>query len=208
MKKNGFAILPMILLLSLLCQGCSNACRADFSIPKSSATIGTEANNPTNVIIRTNIYEITETNSRFNYSLFDNAGNVVKSESNLTTPPEIIHTENDVIRITMQAGTGTGTQWGFYYNQKNNTISGTFQCIFDEKNGIVVHATTDKIIIESIFKNGDIYYKEIDNFQKPFSKVAFPFVGAEFSENGHEISVSYYSGPDYEEATEIFTLEN
>ena len=128
--------------------------------------------------------------------------------NNLTRQPKIIYIENDVVRITIQAGTGIGTQWGFYYDQENNIISTIYQCIFDEKNGIVAHATMDKIIVESIFKNDDSYYKEINSFQKPFSNVAFPFVDAEFSENGDIIYVSYHSGPNYEETTEAFTLAN
>ena len=203
MKKNGFVIL---LALLLLCQGCSNDRWEDFPTLKGSETTSIKPNDLINVIIHTNLYEITETKGRFNYALFDKTGNVLKSENNLTRQPEIIYIENDVIRITMQAGTGIGTQCGFYYDQKNNTISATYQCILDEKNGIVAHATMDKIIVESIFKSDDLYYKEIAAFQKPFSEVAFPFIDAEFSENGHKISVSYYSGSNYEETTEVFVL--
>ena len=47
MKKNAFVILLVILLLSLLCQGCSNACRVDFSTPENSETLSTETDNPT-----------------------------------------------------------------------------------------------------------------------------------------------------------------
>ena len=208
MKKDSFVIPLAILLLLLLCQGCSNTYLEDSPTFKSSEATSMKSNTSANIITRTNLYEITETEGLYYYALFDKTGNIVKSESNLTRQPKIICIENNVVRITIQAGTGIETQWGFYYDQENNTISAIYQCIFDEKNGIVAHATMDKIIVESIFKNDDFYYKEINTFQKPFSDVAFPFVDAEFSENGNIIYVSYHSGSDYEETTEAFTLAN
>ena len=208
MKRNRFIILLILLLLLFRAQGCSYAHWEDYSTIWSSETTGIEPTTPTNIIIHTDLYEITETDGRYNYTLFDKTGKIVKAESNLTRQPEITHIENDVIRIIMQAGTGIGTQWGFYYNQKNNSISATYHCIFDEKNGLVAHATADKIVVESIYKSDDAYYKEIDTFQKPLSEVAFPFIDAVFSENGETISVHYHSGYDYEETTEVFTLVN
>ena len=199
----------IFILLALLCQGCSET-QLDVTLPvvnsemtsieNTHASPGTSAN----VIICTDIYEVTKSEGLYSYALFDTTGNVVKIENNLPQEPKIEHIENDVIRVTRQAGTGIGTQSGYYYDQKNNAISPIFQCIFDENNGIVAHATMDKVIVESIFN--DDFYKEIGTFQKPFSDVAFPFINVEFDENGHIVYVSYYSGTDYEVITEAVPL--
>jgi len=216
MKKNGLVILLVVLLLSFLSHGCSNNRGEGFPIYEGSETtsvetMSVEATSATpdksvNVVTRTNLYEITQREGLYSYALFDKDGNIAKEGTNLTKLPNIQSIENGVIRLTIQAGTGIGTQWGFYYDQESNTTSEIYHCIFDEKNGIVAHATKDKIVVESIFKTEDFYYKEIDSFQQPFSVVAFPFISAEFSEYGDKICVSYYSGTDYVETTEIFSI--
>lgn len=108
--------------------------------------------------------------------------------------------------MTKQAGTGIGTQSGYFYDPQNNVVSPVFNCIFDHKNGLVARALVDKVVVESIFDD-TAFYQEFTTFQHPFSAVAERFVNAEFSEDGKSIRITYYSGADYERITEEFALQ-
>lgn len=206
MKKNIIAIVAVVTLL-FLSQGCSNTQVENSTSPKNSETIDVEGENVANVITRTSIYEIRKEKELYGYSLFNKAGEVVKSESDLVKQPHITSIENDVVRVTVQAGTGLETQWGFYYDQGNNRESKIFYSILGEQNGVVAYATMDRVILENIFEDADLVHQEIASFHQPLSKTAFPFVAAEFNESNSMISITYYSGEDDAETTEHFALK-
>ena len=62
-----------------------------------------------------------------------------------------------------------------------------------------------KVIVRDIFDKTE-YYKEISSFQKPFSDVVEPITDVKFVNDGTGIEVSYLTGVDYKEVTEIIKL--
>ena len=119
--------------------------------------------------------------------------------------PRVAVVDDSLIRFTLQAGTGTGTQWGYYYNTNDGSFSAVFQCIFDQFDGLVAYACADRIVVRDIFdKKG--YYQEFDDFRYPFSETAERFTDVCFAEKDMSIEISYLSGVDYQIVTERFPL--
>lgn len=157
------------------------------------------------IITETDYYKLTEKNGLYTYVLYDKNGNLVKSEENLTGQPEIMFVDNHLLRVTTQGGTGLGTQSGFYYDIDQNLISDAYPSILDQHGELLVFATEKSVIVKSIFGEHDYFY-EMSSFANPLSEVAFPFVCANFSEDGTSVCVTYLTGKDFEEVSEIYNI--
>ena len=70
----------------------------------------------------------------------------------------------------------------------------------DQKDNFVALGTTRGIVIRSIFDNS--YSKEIIQFSQELAPVAEPILDAAFSEKEGFVSVSYYSGQEFQVVTE------
>lgn len=63
----------------------------------------------------------------------------------------------------------------------------------------------NKIIVRDIFDE-TICYKEIASFGYQLSESAEPFTDVKFINNGESLEVTYLTGDDYNEVTEIFEI--
>ncbi len=161
-----------------------------------------------NVIESTQYYKIIqeESNSNYKYQIFDKDKNEVKTET-LSRCPKISVIDNSIIKVTVQAGTGLSTQWGYFYDIQNDKFSEIYYCIYDQSNGKVVFGDYKKVVVTDMFDKNN-YYLEISNFKEKLpDNVVEPIISAEFLENGNKLKVTHYVGTDYNETEEIFDLK-
>lgn len=157
------------------------------------------------IVEETEYFRITHYDFQYYYSICDKKHRIIKTEGPFVKKPDITLTEDELLQITIQAGTGIGTQWGYFYDINKNKFSAIFQSIYDENNKKVAYGSLNKVIVADIFDDNK-YYQEFSSFEKPFSSVAVPIIGAEFAEDGNSLEVTYLSGGSYEVITEIKEL--
>lgn len=150
-------------------------------------------------------YEITKCGHLYYCCFYNKTGNQIKAVGPLTRLPEVVLVDATLLRFTYQAGTGIGTQWGFYYDFNSEKLSEVFQSIADQQEGKVAYFLKNMVVVQDIFEKQN-YYKEFSEFMRPLSKVAEPFVNAQFLDNNDDIEISYLSGNDYQETTETLPL--
>lgn len=63
----------------------------------------------------------------------------------------------------------------------------------------------NKIIVRDIFDKTEYYY-EIDSFKNSLSQSSEPFRKVQFVNDGERIEITYLTGNDYHEVTEVFNL--
>lgn len=158
------------------------------------------------IIEKTAYYVIAEKDGLYRYIIYDTAGNIALSCDSLTIMPQITVIENRLVRIATQAGTGIATNSVQYYDLERNMISQVYQSVFSECGNLVAWANHEKVIVRDIFDDNG-FYQELAIFNEPFSQVAFPFVSVAFTEDGSHVSVTYLSGPDYTEVSEVFEIK-
>lgn len=124
---------------------------------------------------------------------------VLRSEAS-AKPPHVEVLPSGYIKYTLQAGTGVGTQWGFFFYRDEEIFSENFTAILDQKDELVALGTTEGIVIRSIFD--DTCREEIAHFSQELSPAAMPVLDAVFSEKDGFVSVSYYSGQEFQIVTE------
>ena len=113
---------------------------------------------------------------------------------------------NHLVKFTIQAGTGRGTQWGYFYDVKKDAFSRVFNSIYDQYDEFVAYRDSGKVIVRDIFDKSN-YYTEITSFKESFSDAAEPVLSVEFINNGKSLKVLYLTGSDYREFTETIDLE-
>lgn len=197
-------LLPFLFILS--------ACSTSSNLLDTSSTHSlTEGNCPyisaddiknAETIEETEYYKIIYYDFMYYYYIFDESHNVVKSDGPLNREPHISMVNNHLIKFTLQSGTGIGTQWGFYYDTKADVFSRIFQSIYDQWDSKVAYVEAKKVIVRDIFDKTE-YYQEISSFKNTFSEVAEPITNIKFVNDGTSIEVSYLTGLDYKEVTEI-----
>ena len=206
MKK----ILSLILIFLLLLSGCSKDNGAETTTT-TTADDGNIVVSPTDettdvieIVEDEDYYQVTCCGFMFSYTLYDKDKEVVKTVESLNRQPNIDMVDDMIVRVYIQAGTGITTRSTYYYDVENNRFSESHNAVFDYCNGLLVRADHDKVIVQSAFDNS--FYQEITDFSASFSPVAFPFVDINFIEDGQSIEVTYHSGDDYTEVTEIFEV--
>lgn len=157
------------------------------------------------VIEETELYKVTRSDFLYEYCLFDLNHNIVKEEGSLSKAPHISVNDENIVTVTYQAGTGIGTQWGYFYDAEANTFSQVFHSIFDQYSRSFVYADKDKLVVRDMF-DSEVFYREFTEFDHSFSTVSEPFIEVSFTDNGQQLKVSYYTGDDYSEATQVFDL--
>ena len=155
-------------------------------------------------IEETRYYRIIYADSMYYCYIFSKDGEVVKSEGPLNRQPRVSIVDN-LVKFTLQAGTGLGTQWGFFYDIKSDVFSQTFQCIYDQCDSKVAYGGMDKIIIRDIFDESQ-YYREIESFNEPFSESVEPIISVKFINDGDSVEVEYLTGENYQIVIEIFDI--
>jgi len=196
-----------LVILSILVIGVFICFRADGLVNRIN-----EPQNQADEIIRegqiieeTEYYKIMESNFQYCCVFYNRQHVVTKTEGPLTKEPRVGMVDEDFVRLTVQAGTGTGAQWGYYYDPGMDVFSDVFESIRDESNGKVAYTRQNAIVIRDIFDESK-YFKEITKFENILSQTVEPFVEVQFTDDGKYIEVTYLTGADYKETTERFAL--
>ena len=173
--------------------------------PKTSGVTNETSDNLTYTIEESEYYKITQTNNMYSYTIYGKDKRIVKNIEQINGQPRIIMVEDNVIQISIQAGTGIATQSTYFYHIENDVFSESFTAVFDYYDGVIIYALYNKIVVRSVFD--EKVYKEFTDFSAPFSPVAFPFENIVFTNDGHSIEVTYLSGNDYTKVAEVFVID-
>lgn len=213
-NKAACIIIILFILVISVCifVGMSAGQNADFLSISTNGDINSQHNNlvedipNTNQIVKaTEYYCIVQSESLYYCYFYDQNHNVVKIEGPFSKIPHVLNIDDVIVKFTLQAGTGIGTQWGYFYDTRTGSFSDIFQSIFDQYNGKVAYANGSTVFVRDIFDE-TVYYKEISEFSSPLSEVVEPFCEIRFVENGSYIEITYLSGADYKKITERFKL--
>lgn len=157
------------------------------------------------LVQESDFFRIVKCDSMYYCVFFDQFHNVVRTEGPVAKMPTVDMVNGELICFIFQAGTGRGTQWGYYYHVDCNQFSDVFYGICDRWENNVIYIDIDKVVIRDIFDQSK-YYREFSQFSKPLSNAAEPIVNAEFINNGRQIRITYLTGVEFIEISEIFGL--
>lgn len=128
----------------------------------------------------------------FYYDLFDLEGNVVKHECTYMDEPQIQAIDTDILRVTVQAGTGRGATYSYYYDIKNNTVSPVYYYLLGEKSNLVAFFEDGQINICEMFQK-QACYKQIA-IPKELEELEEPVISVMFSEDLKQATIVYITG--------------
>lgn len=144
--------------------------------------------------------------NQYYYSIFDKEGDLLVNECSFNKPVDI-YEEEDVVKVSLQTGTGIYTKWTFFYHTKKDVFSRVFLSEHDSSSNLIVYESfPNKLIIRNIFDKS-CYYKEITSLSHPLSEAESPFLQAKISEDEKELNIIYLSGENREELSEIVPLD-
>lgn len=149
------------------------------------------------------LYQITDNEDyTYDYVIKDKNNNILISEERLSREPEINVINENLLSVSVQAGTGLSTRWTIYCDVSKRTISDAYCSVLGEYEENVVYVNYDngmyRIVIQNIF-NRELFYRE--TILEDASLAADPVVSFEILDNGTAKAV-YLKGEDYSE-TEI-----
>lgn len=183
--------------------GCFSNCIVYESTPTEETGTYLETTSPTVGIQTHPHFALNYSDQMYSYAIYDTDHNIVLS-GELNREPRIVDLYGYMVKFTYQAGTGLSTQYGYYYNYRENILSQQFDCIYDETDSLVATGGIEKVIVRSIFD--DTYYTEITEFEMPLSPIVEPIINAEFSSDRTSITVTYLTGENYTTHVEQFLL--
>ena len=160
------------------------------------------------VLENTTYYQISISNSQYYCTFYDKNHQVVRVDGPYSKIPKVsvVNDSNPILlRLTIQTGTGIGTQYGYFYLVDEMKFSETFQSILDQSGNLVAYIDKEKVVVRDIFDKTK-YDKEISAFHDPFSNVAQPITNASFSEDSKTITVTYLTGDNFREVSETFEI--
>lgn len=157
------------------------------------------------VLIQKNyeIYEVGQPGGPYQYFIFDNAHNVLRSSYSNVNPPEITITHG-LIKVCE----GIGTKHALYqYYEPEKGFDSSFYAvnIINESDTMVVYIDRrDKrlVVVQDIFDESK-YYR---TFERNFSDVEDPVTRADFINGGKQLRITYKVGKDEHEVTETIDL--
>lgn len=152
-------------------------------------------------------YKVLYHDFMYYYYIFDENHEIIKSDGPLNKHPHISMINDDILKFTLQSGTGLATQWGFYYDTKKDIFSQNFTSIYTEYNEKIAYCEKNKIIIRDAFDKTNCY-QEIASFSSPLSAAAEPITNIEFLDDGTFVKISYLAGDDYREVSDIFSCSD
>ena len=149
------------------------------------------------------LYQVTENEDfTFDYVIKDKNDNVLLFEERISREPEINVINENLLSVSVQAGTGLSTRWTIYCDVSKRTVSDAYCSVLGEYEENVVYVNYDngtyRIVIQNIF-NRKLFYKE--TVLEDASLAADPVVSFEIGDNDMA-KVVYLKGEDYLE-TEI-----
>lgn len=167
--------------------------------------IGEEAGE---VVEKTTYSQVFCIDGQYFCTFYDKDHNMVRTEGPYSKIPKVsvVNDSNPtLLRLTIQTGTGIGTQYGYFYLVDEMKFSETFQSILDQSENLVAYIDKEKVIVRDIFDKTK-YDKEISDFCDHFSNVAQPITNASFSEDSKTITVTYLTGDNFREVSETFEI--
>lgn len=157
------------------------------------------------IISQNQYYKLFYIDGSYVYMLYDEDGKIV-CEGNNFREPHISLLDDQLLKFTLQTGTGLSTQWGYYYDVKRDVFSRKFNCIYDECNSLVAYGDLKKIIVRNIFDKRK-YYFVLDSFNKSLADVPEPILDAKFVDNGTGLYVTYLSGENQAIVNEVVKID-
>ena len=174
---------------------------------ESSQLIETEASSSETEHVETieesSYFQVIRSDSMYYCYIYDENQEAVRVEGPFPRQPRVIMVNSHLVKFTMAAG--TNVHWGFFYDTKMDVFSKKFESIFDQSNGKVAYGKGEKVIIRDIFDKSK-FYMEISSFKYDFSPSVIPITHVEFINDGDSVKVTYLTGPDYEQVSEVFAL--
>lgn len=202
----------VVLLTVIILSACtSSKVMQDTSIDTHSDTASDSVVLPENaeLVEEDEYYKLYRSNFNFYYYIYDENHNIAKFDGPINREPHIEMADEYLVRFTLQTGTGLETQWGYYYDVKAGRFSETFYCIYDQSDGKVLYqGELGKVTVRDIFDDSK-YHKAFSSFENPLAdNVVNAICDAKFVNEGKSISVTYYTGSDYEVVTDVIELSD
>lgn len=195
--------IPFVSLVILICM--STACSAN-QLPQAQTPVTThiKAENDLKVIYNDKFFKIVKGSDSEYYYVY-NMDKVVVDDNKYPTVKQV---NDDVLDIYM--GMGTGLTWHQYYSIQKDSFSRTYWYViaFEDEMVAYIYVPDDhpfegrQIVIRNVFDKSK-YYKE---FNLDLSKVDTPITKAIFINNGSQLQVTYLTGENQEEVTQLFNL--
>ena len=203
--------LTILIALLLVCSfvGCKSSKPRETENPGVQATTPKEAENKDTQPTAPEEHEpfsITKADLGYIYRIYNN-NVLVEEEYVARKEPTCLYLTDSLIHVTVQAGTGRSTNWGFFYDYTTNKRSETFKHILGYTESLVATGRADRVIIQSIFD--DSYYLEIADFEQPVAQIAADAMqDVDFSEDMTTVTVTYIVEGSYDRATQTYSLTN
>lgn len=175
---------------------------------ESSKYVHEEVTRNEEILEDSTYYKVLLSNSQYYCTFYDKSHQVVRVDGPYSKIPKVsvVNDSNPILlRLTIQTGTGIGTQYGYFYLVDEMKFSETFQSILDQSGNLVAYIDKEKVVVRDIFDKTK-YDKEISAFHDPFSNVAQPITNASFSEDSKTITVTYLTGDNFREVSETFEI--
>ncbi len=148
------------------------------------------------------LYEIEHIDyNLYSYTITNKNGDIMLSNEQITTEPVIKVINDNILSVSVQAGTGISTCGTTYCNVNTNIVSETFMSVLGEYKNKTIYvnfdnsSNTHKIIVQDIFDK-NIYYQET---VLPDVQVATdPVIEWKITDDG-VANITYLQGDNYTE---------
>ena len=183
MKKIILCMLMISVCMFIFLSGCTEACSID------------------------ELYKVTYNNDfTYDYVIKDRSNNVLLSDKNVSRQPEITVITKDLLRISVQTGTGISTCWTVYCDVTNGKTSEPYYSVLGEEGENVVYVNynsgTYSVVVQSMFNQEQLR----EAILVDASKVADPVVSFEKTGNG-KAKLIYLKGETWEETSVTIDLQ-
>lgn len=192
----------LFLLILLFAQFRSSDSRVTIPVSESTRSLFSHCA----TIAESKWYHLVEKDNSYFCYFYNHNNQLIRTEGPLAKLPKINLVNEQILYFSVQAGTGIGTQWGYFYDGEACVFSDVYSCIVDYTDHLVAYADGHTIIVCDIFNPAN-RLANITNFRYAFSDVAFPFIGAAFLETDSTIEITYLHGENFQQITEVFRLQ-
>ncbi len=147
-----------------------------------------------------------EKSGTYSYQIYSVTGKILDEEKNLYREPFIENTNEDILHISLSAGTNVRQEW--FVNRKMEEKSETFENVCAIQGDIIAFMELDKesefyLVIRDIFDENKLYLEVKRNFA-PLAIADLIIENAEFTEES-SLKITYLKGEDEVSTTEIIT---
>lgn len=159
------------------------------------------------LVEETAVYKLYADGELYTLRIYSIAGERLREDGPMNKRPTVTEEETNLWSVSLQAGTGVDARWTYYFAPLEGRISQTRYGVFDQRNGLLVRLNGENgsLVVESIF-DGEPYW-ELRDFSQPLAATAeAPFTNAAFVDDGRSVKVTYLSGEDLHEVTEVVPL--